>query len=118
MATKTFLMDAKNVVGIGNIYASEACYLAGIRPRRAVRRLTRDECHGLVAASRTILRQALAAGGTTIRDFVGVEENAGYFQRELIVYDRAGEPCRQCGAVIKRTVDGGRSTYYCPGCQG
>jgi formamidopyrimidine-DNA glycosylase len=118
VATKTFLMDAKNVVGIGNIYASEACYRAGVRPRTAVGRLTRCQCADLVGAAKSILELALAAGGTTIRDYVGVAEDTGYFQRELMVYDRAGEPCRRCGARIKRTVDGGRSTYYCPGCQG
>jgi formamidopyrimidine-DNA glycosylase len=117
VATKVFLMDAKNVVGIGNIYASETCFLAGIRPRKAARRLTRDECHRLTDSARTILERALKAGGTTIRDYVGVEEDSGYFQRELMVYDRKGERCRQCRTPIKQTVDGGRSTYYCPSCQ-
>ncbi len=117
IATKSFLMDAKNVVGIGNIYASEACHLAGVRPRRAVRRLTRRECHDLATAAREILERAIRAGGTTIRDYVSVDENTGYFQRELMVYDRLDEPCRRCGTSIKRTFDAGRSTYYCPTCQ-
>jgi len=117
VATKTFLMNAKNVVGIGNIYASEACFLAGVRPRRAVHRLTRAECHRLADAARAILERALAAGGTTIRDYISVDEDTGYFQRELMVYERAGKPCRECGNSIKRTVDTGRSTYYCPKCQ-
>jgi formamidopyrimidine-DNA glycosylase len=117
VATKTFLMDAKNVVGIGNIYASEACYLAKVRPGRAAQRLTRRECFELVDAAREILRRAIDAGGTTIRDYIGVDENTGYFQRELMVYDRQGEPCRTCGTEIKRTIDTGRSTYYCRTCQ-
>lgn len=117
VATKVFLMNAKNVVGIGNIYASEACYLAGVRPRRAARGLTRRECHALVRAAREILERAIRAGGTTIRDYIGVDENTGYFQRELMVYDRLNEPCRACGTLIKRTIDTGRSTYYCRSCQ-
>lgn len=117
VATKTFLMDAKNVVGIGNIYASETCYLAKVRPGRAARRLTRRECCELADAAREILRRAIDAGGTTIRDYIGVDENTGYFQRELMVYDRQGEPCRVCGTEIKRTIDTGRSTYYCRTCQ-
>ena len=117
VATKVFLMDAKNVVGVGNIYASETCFLAGVRPRRAARRLTRAECHEVADATRTILGKAIAAGGTTIRDYIGVEEDRGYFQRELMVYDRKGEPCKLCRTPIKRIVDVGRSTYYCPTCQ-
>ena len=117
VATKTFLMDAKNVVGIGNIYASETCYLAKVRPGRAAQRLTRRECFELVDAAREILQRAIDAGGTTIRDYIGVDENTGYFQRELMVYDRQGEPCRTCGTEIKRTIDTGRSTYYCRTCQ-
>ena len=117
VATKTFLMDAKNVVGIGNIYASETCFRVGVRPGKAVQRLTRSQCADLADAAKSILELALEAGGTTIRDYVGVEENAGYFQRELMVYDRVGQPCRICGSKIKRTTDTGRSTYYCPQCQ-
>jgi formamidopyrimidine-DNA glycosylase len=117
VATKAFLMDARNVVGVGNIYASEACFCAGVRPRRRVLRLTRAECAALAHATRSVLLRAIAAGGTTIRDYVGVDEDKGYFQRELMVYGRWGEPCRQCGSPIKRTIDGGRSTYYCPTCQ-
>ncbi len=117
VATKVFLMDAKNVVGIGNIYASEAGFLAGVRPRRAARRLTRAECHEVADATRAILGKAIAAGGTTIRDYIGVEEDTGYFQRELMVYDRKGKPCKLCRTSIKRIVNVGRATYYCPTCQ-
>ncbi|MCA8954786.1 MAG: bifunctional DNA-formamidopyrimidine glycosylase/DNA-(apurinic or apyrimidinic site) lyase, partial [Planctomycetes bacterium] len=117
VATKLFLMDAKNVVGIGNIYASEICHAAGVRPRRGAHRLSRDDCARLAIAVRTVLSRALAAGGTTIRDYIGADEDTGYFQHELRVYDRAGLPCVACGAAIRQTVDGGRSTYYCPTCQ-
>lgn len=117
VATKQWLMDAKQVVGVGNIYASEACFRAGVRPRRAAGRLTRAECGRLVTAVREVLQEAIEAGGTTLRDHIGVEENTGYFQRQLRVYDRKGSPCLVCTSPIKQTVDGGRSTYYCPTCQ-
>ena len=117
VATKSFLMDQKNVVGVGNIYASEACFGAGIRPGKAARRLTGRECERLVGAVREVLSEAIEAGGTTVKDYVGVDQRAGYFQRELRVYGRFGEPCTVCGASIKRTVVAQRSTYYCPFCQ-
>jgi formamidopyrimidine-DNA glycosylase len=116
-ATKTLLMDARVLVGVGNIYASEACWRAGVRPRRAAGSLTRRECDALADAVRAVLGAAIAAGGTSFRDYVGVGEQAGFFARELCVYERAGEPCRRCGAPIRRTVDGARSTYWCAGCQ-
>ena len=114
---KTFLMDARNVVGVGNIYASEACHRAGIRPRRAAGSLTRDDCARLAAAVRAVLRDAIRRGGTTLRDYVDADAESGWFQLRLAVYGREGEPCRTCGAAIKRVVGGGRSTYYCPRCQ-
>ena len=117
VACKTFLMDARNVVGIGNIYASEACFRAGVRPRKAAGRLTRAQCERLVHGVREVLSEAVAEGGTTLRDYVGVEQNAGYFQRQLRVYGRAGESCVDCGMAIKRVDLGSRSTYYCAGCQ-
>ena len=113
-----YTLAGKNVVGIGNIYASETCFLAGVRPGRAARRLTRADCERVADAAATILGKAIAAGGTTIRDYIGVDEDTGYFQRELMVYDRKDEPCRLCRTPIKRTVAMGRSTYYCPACQG
>ena len=115
---KTLLMDGGIVAGIGNIYASEALFRAGIRPRRAAARLTRTECEQLAAAIREILAEAIEAGGTTISDFRGVDGSAGRFQRQLRVYGRAGEQCSMCRrAAIKRVVLAGRSTYYCPVCQ-
>jgi formamidopyrimidine-DNA glycosylase len=117
VATKTFLMDARNVVGVGNIYACEACHRAGVRPRRAIGALSRAQCERLAAAVRGVLREAIAQGGTTLRDYVGAERETGYFQRSLRVYGRGGEPCRACGAAIKRVVSSGRATYYCARCQ-
>jgi len=114
---KTMLMDAHVVVGVGNIYASEACWRAKVRPRRAAKTLTRAECEALATAVRDVLQAAIAAGGTSFRDYVGVAEDVGFFARELAVYERAAERCMRCGAVIKRAVDGGRSTYWCSGCQ-
>ena len=114
---KALLMDAAVLVGVGNIYASEACWRAHVRPRRAARSLTRAECDALATAVRNVLTAAIAAGGTSFRDYVGVDDEAGFFARELQVYDRAGQPCRRCGQRVKRTTDGGRSTYWCAGCQ-
>ena len=115
--TKALLMDAHVLVGVGNIYASEACWRARVRPRRAARSLTQRECAALSSAVREVLQAAIDAGGTSFRDYVGVDENAGFFARELAVYERCGEPCRRCGATIRRSTDSGRSTYWCPGCQ-
>ncbi|MBK8975437.1 MAG: bifunctional DNA-formamidopyrimidine glycosylase/DNA-(apurinic or apyrimidinic site) lyase [Planctomycetes bacterium] len=117
VATKVFVMDAAHVVGVGNIYASESCFRAGIRPGRAAGRLTRAQCDALAGSIRAVLRDAIAAGGTTLRDYIGVDQDAGYFQRELAVYGRAGEPCPRCNTPIRGRVLGGRSTFYCPSCQ-
>jgi len=115
---KGLLMDADIVAGVGNIYAAEALFRAGVRPRRAAGRLTRRECERLVAAIRKTLDEAIEAGGTTISDFRSVDGSEGRFQRQLRVYGRAGEQCSVCGrAAIKRIVLSGRSTYYCPVCQ-
>ncbi|MBK8097099.1 MAG: bifunctional DNA-formamidopyrimidine glycosylase/DNA-(apurinic or apyrimidinic site) lyase [Planctomycetes bacterium] len=114
---KAMLMDGRLLVGVGNIYASEACWRARVRPRRAAGRLTRAECGELAAAVRAVLSAAIAAGGTSFRDYVGVDEDAGFFARELQVYERAGAKCRRCSGVIRQATDNGRSTYWCPGCQ-
>lgn len=116
-SVKANLMDSHLVVGVGNIYASEACWRAGVRPRRAAGSLRRAECEALAAAVVAVLQAAIDAGGTSFRDYVGVHEDAGFFARELAVYEREGEPCRRCGGTIRRTVDSGRSTYWCAGCQ-
>ena len=113
---KTLLLDGHVVVGVGNIYASEALFAAAIRPTTAARRISRPRLERLVDAIRTTLQQAIDHGGTTIRDYAG-SGTGGYFQRRLAVYGREAEPCRTCGAKIKSIVQSGRSTFYCPQCQ-
>ncbi len=117
VAIKQLLMNAKLVVGVGNIYASEALFRAGIRPGRHARGLTRAECARLVAAVRSILSMAIKVGGTTLRDYVGVDGTPGYFRQKLFVYERAAAACRTCGTAIRHRVQGQRSTYWCPSCQ-
>jgi formamidopyrimidine-DNA glycosylase len=116
-AVKSFLMDAGRVVGVGNIYASESLFVAGVRPRRAAGRVTAAEWARLAAAMKRVLRAAIRQGGTTMRDFRALDGEGGYFQVRLHVYDRAGEPCLECRTPIRRLVLGGRSTFYCPRCQ-
>jgi formamidopyrimidine-DNA glycosylase len=117
VSVKQLIMNGQVVTGVGNIYASEALFHAAIRPRRQARSLKRDEVTRLVAAIRKVLRQAIRVGGTTLRDYVNPDGNPGYFRQKLYVYERAGEPCRNCGALIKALTQGQRSTYYCPTCQ-
>lgn len=114
---KTLLMDAHIVVGVGNIYAQEALFTAGIRPGRAAGRLSRPDCRRLVAAVKAVLEQAVQAGGTTLRDFTGADGAPGYFQQDLHVYGRAGSPCRRCGAALRLSRISGRSTTWCAHCQ-
>jgi len=116
-AVKTFIMDGRVVVGVGNIYASEALYMAGIHPSRPAGRISAARYDALAAAIRDVLGRAIRHGGTTLRDFVNSEGNPGYFAQELLVYERAGNPCFQCGAPIRRRVIGQRSSYYCVHCQ-
>ena len=116
-AIKLVLMDHHMVVGVGNIYASESLFRAGIRPGTAAQRLSRARCARLVQAVKDTLRAALAAGGSTLRDFVGSDGAPGYFQQQTFVYDRDGLPCRVCSAPIRATRTGQRSTYYCRHCQ-
>lgn len=114
---KTVLMDAHTVVGVGNIYASESLFRAGISPLRAASRIGRERCAALVAAVRSTLADAIAAGGSSIRDYVHSDGSSGWFQLESKVYDRAGQPCRRCDGVVRQVRQAGRSTFYCPGCQ-
>jgi formamidopyrimidine-DNA glycosylase len=116
-AIKLFLMDARLIVGVGNIYASESLFGAGIDPRMPARRLSLEKSRKLSAAIKHTLRKAILAGGSTLRDFVGTEGKPGYFQQRHWVYDRAGQPCRRCGAAVRRIVQGQRSTFFCPRCQ-
>ncbi len=117
VAIKNFIMNGHIVVGVGNIYASEALFMAGIHPQRAAGRVSRQRYEGLVAAIRDVLTRAIQQGGTTLRDFVNSEGAPGYFAQELLVYDRAGSDCFQCGAPVRQKVIGQRSSYYCPTCQ-
>jgi formamidopyrimidine-DNA glycosylase len=117
IAVKQLIMNSQVVVGVGNIYASEALFRAGIRPRRAAGRLQRAELEALVKAIRTVLRAAIRSGGTTLRDYVNPEGMPGYFRQKLYVYERSGEPCRKCHTPIRHFVQGQRSTYFCPHCQ-
>jgi formamidopyrimidine-DNA glycosylase len=116
-AVKLFLMDNANVVGVGNIYASEALFAAGIDPRRAAGSVSRARYARLAAEVKRILAWAIERGGTTLRDFLNPDGAPGYFFRELNVYGRAGEPCKVCGTPIKQAVLGQRSTFWCPTCQ-
>ncbi len=117
VAIKQFLMDQRIVVGVGNIYASEALFRAGIHPRRAAGRVSRQRLGRLVDAVRAVLGDAIRQGGTTLRDYVAADGTPGYFRQKLDVYERAGEPCRRCGTTVRQLVQGQRSTYFCPACQ-
>jgi formamidopyrimidine-DNA glycosylase len=115
-AIKTVLMNSHIVVGVGNIYASEALFLAGIRPTRAARRISKLRIARLVSAVRETLVSAIGHGGTSLQDFTQVDGKPGYFRHELQVYGNKAE-CKTCGKPIKQLVQAQRSTYYCPGCQ-
>jgi formamidopyrimidine-DNA glycosylase len=117
VAIKNYIMNGHIVVGVGNIYASEALFMAGIHPQRAAGRISKQRYEGLVAAIRDVLDRAIRRGGTTLRDFVNSDGAPGYFAQELLVYDRAGGDCFQCGSPVKQKVIGQRSSYYCPACQ-
>lgn len=117
IAVKPFIMDQKLVVGVGNIYASEALFGAGIDPRVAAGKIGRERYLGLAKEIKRVLQQAIAAGGTTISDFTQSDGKPGYFKQQLQVYGRAGEPCLACGREIKSLRLGQRSTYFCRRCQ-
>jgi formamidopyrimidine-DNA glycosylase len=114
---KSLIMNARVVVGVGNIYANEALFAAGIRPRRAAGRLSRGACERLALAIRDTLRSAIEDGGTTLRDFRGGDGEPGYFGQRLAVYGREGRPCLECGAALRSIRIGQRATVYCPRCQ-
>ena len=117
VAIKQFVMNAQIVVGVGNIYASEALFRAQVRPGRAAGNLKRSEVEAIVRAIKDVLAMAVKVGGTTLRDYVGADGNPGYFRQKLFVYERADEPCRTCGTPIKQRVQAQRSTYWCASCQ-
>ncbi len=114
---KSFLMDQRNVVGVGNIYANEALFAAGIHPRRAAGSVARARYGKLADEIRRVLLYAITRGGTTLRDFLAPDGEPGYFEQELFVYGRAGEPCKVCGTKIRSAVIGQRMTYWCLKCQ-
>jgi len=116
-AIKQHIMNAHIVVGVGNIYASEALFRAGIHPLRAAGRISRVRIGQLVDAIQGVLGEAIEQGGTTLRDFVGGNGRPGYFKQSLSVYGRAGESCTRCGSEIRRCVQGQRASYYCVRCQ-
>jgi formamidopyrimidine-DNA glycosylase len=117
LAARDLLLNSRVVAGVGNIYANEALFSAGIRPTRAAGRLRHAECARLVTAVRDTLSKAIRAGGTTLRDFMNADGLPGYFQQTLKVYGRAGEPCPRCGTRVRLKRLGQRSAYYCPRCQ-
>lgn len=117
VAVKNFIMDSHVVVGVGNIYASESLFIAGIRPTRPAGKVTRTAFERLADAIRQVLGASIEAGGTTLRDFLNEKGEPGYFAQSLRVYDRAGQRCLRCGGTVKRIVLGQRSTYFCPKCQ-
>lgn len=116
-AVKPFLMDSRTVVGVGNIYASEALHGAGIHPLRAAGRISAERYEALADAIGDVLRAAIRSGGTTLRDFRGGDGQPGYFATRLAVYGRDGEPCHGCGGTIRCIRQAQRATYYCPACQ-
>lgn len=114
---KSFIMDSHVVVGVGNIYANEALFMAGIRPQTEAGSLSRVRLQRLVACVREVIAHAITVGGTTLRDFVGGDGKPGYFQQSLLVYGRGGEPCKRCSATLKEIRQTQRSSVYCARCQ-
>jgi formamidopyrimidine-DNA glycosylase len=117
VAVKQFLMNGRLITGVGNIYASESLFRAGIHPLRSAGRISRARWDRLAVAVRETLERALAAGGTTLRDYASLEGRPGEFGTECAVYGREGLPCMVCGTPIRALRQGQRSTFYCPGCQ-
>jgi formamidopyrimidine-DNA glycosylase len=117
VAIKHLIMNSQAVVGVGNIYASEALFRARVSPRRTARRLTRQEATKLAQAIKDVLGEAIKIGGTTLRDYVNADGVPGYFRQKLFVYERAGEACRVCRSAVKQFAQGQRSTYWCSTCQ-
>lgn len=117
LAVKNFIMDGKVVVGVGNIYASEALFMAGIHPNRPAGRISKVRYDALAEAIRDVLGRAIDQGGTTLRDYVNSQGTPGYFALNLLTYGREGKPCFQCGTPLKQRVIGQRSSFYCGRCQ-
>jgi len=117
VAVKNFIMDGRVVVGVGNIYATEALFMTGIHPNRAAGRVSRARYGALAEAIRDVLARSIRQGGTTLRDYVNSDGAPGYFALDLLAYGRDGKPCFQCGAGMRHKVIGQRSSFYCPRCQ-
>ena len=117
IALKTAIMDAKTVVGVGNIYASESLFRSGIHPKLPANKLTKPKAERLAICIKEVLTESITQGGTTLRDFLNSDGEPGYFKQRLFVYDRKGEPCRVCGTPISHCVLGQRATYWCMVCQ-
>ena len=118
VSVKQLIMNGQVVTGVGNIYASEVLFQSGIRPRRQGRSLKRDETARLVEGHpQSADARPFASAARRLRDYVNPDGNPGYFRQKLFVYERAGEPCRNCGTLIRSFTQGQRSTYYCPTCQ-
>jgi formamidopyrimidine-DNA glycosylase len=117
VAIKQHIMNSKIVAGVGNIYASEALFRAGIHPNRAAGRIALPRMNSLAKEIRAVLSDAIRQGGTTLRDYRGGDGKPGYFKQQLLVYERADLPCKLCGQPVKRSVQGQRATYYCSNCQ-
>ncbi|WP_019894704.1 bifunctional DNA-formamidopyrimidine glycosylase/DNA-(apurinic or apyrimidinic site) lyase [Hydrogenovibrio halophilus] len=116
-AIKTCLMNAQIVVGVGNIYANEALFLTGLHPQTPAHSLTLAQCDALAGRIRHVLQAAIDQGGTTLNDFLSPDGTPGYFEQQLFVYGRAGDPCRRCAQPIEKRVLSQRATYFCPHCQ-
>lgn len=114
---KETLMNNRIVVGVGNIYANEALFQAGINPKIAANRIGKDRYETLVCIIKTTLRLAINAGGSSLRNYVNSNNDSGYFQQQYWVYSRTGKPCRKCGNIIRKIKQGQRSSFYCPSCQ-
>jgi formamidopyrimidine-DNA glycosylase len=117
VAVKTLLLDQAVVTGVGNIYADEALFRAGVRPTRRAGRVTRREWEALARAIRSVMQRSIATGGSSIRDYLAPDGSDGAYQDERRVYARTGEPCFRCGRPVRRIVVGQRGSHYCPGCQ-
>jgi formamidopyrimidine-DNA glycosylase len=117
IAIKQHIMNSKIVAGVGNIYANEALFRAGIHPARAAGRIALPRLEKLADDIKAVLSEAIQQGGTTLRDYRGGDGKPGYFKQKLLVYERGGEPCHVCNKALKQTVQGQRSTYYCSSCQ-
>ena len=114
---KKLIMDQKKIVGVGNIYASESLFLAGVKPNRSCKKISLNDCSKIVKAIKKVLRYAIKMGGTTLKDFYSADGSEGYFSLELKVYGRNNEKCKHCDSEIKKIIIGQRATFYCEVCQ-